>query len=379
MKAKISWDESRKKWKVDLRLPRGAQGKTDPRIRRWKPTQAEAEEEARILEARFQEYGTQGARIQVQEWHRIQVLEARLKGVGTLEDAVDHFLAAQGGNLVKMPLEDAWESFLGEKKKQGTSMHWQNALANHSRRMQEALPGVTLGDVTRERIQGILEAYSRNPESQGNLLRGIRNFMGWCRRQGWIQVNPAEGIQAPRVIRGTPGTLDPDQVEAIFRKMEESAPWLIPWNAIRCFAGVRTESAKWITRGEIHLDAKALTIHPSRNKARGKREYLEDCGENLWAWLEAYLPRLKTRDPSRIYGGQMTNETGHLIQGLGIQAPRNAFRHTFATMHLAKHKDPGRTALQMCHRDSPRTLFLHYRGLASAQQADKFFSILPGS
>jgi integrase len=179
------------------------------------------------------------------------------------------------------------------------------------------------------------------------------------------------------VVRDIPATLTPDQVKKLFRQLEKDCPRTIPWNAIRCFAGVRSEAAKGIRKAEINLTARALTIHPFRNKSRGKREYLEDCGVNLWPWLEKYLPLVDLADPDSIFTLRMAKETREAAAKAGIPMPKNCFRHTFATMHLALHQDPGKTALQLGHKDSPRMLHQHYRGLGTSKEAGAFFRILP--
>ena len=44
--------------------------------------------------------------------------------------------------------------------------------------------------------------------------------------------------------------------------------------------------------------------------------------------------------------------------------PKNALRHSFASYHLAAHKNAAETALQLGHMDA-RVLFAHYRELVS--------------
>jgi phosphoglycolate phosphatase-like HAD superfamily hydrolase len=61
---------------------------------------------------------------------------------------------------------------------------------------------------------------------------------------------------------------------------------------------------------------------------------------------------------------------------LGFEAwPVDLFRHTFATFHLARHQDAGRTAHQL--GNSSDVVYRHYRALATSQQAKRFFSICP--
>ncbi len=57
---------------------------------------------------------------------------------------------------------------------------------------------------------------------------------------------------------------------------------------------------------------------------------------------------------------------------------RDGLRHTFATYHLAYHRDPGRTAFEMGHRGNADLVFEHYRQLAKRSDATLFWKIMPG-
>lgn len=56
--------------------------------------------------------------------------------------------------------------------------------------------------------------------------------------------------------------------------------------------------------------------------------------------------------------------------------PKNALRHSFVTYHVALHRNPGKTALIVSHRDQD-CLYRHYLGIANRKDADKYFDIFP--
>ena len=56
--------------------------------------------------------------------------------------------------------------------------------------------------------------------------------------------------------------------------------------------------------------------------------------------------------------------------------PHNALRHSFASYHLALHKDAAKTALELGHTESV-TLFRHYREIVHSAEADAFWAIFP--
>ena len=56
--------------------------------------------------------------------------------------------------------------------------------------------------------------------------------------------------------------------------------------------------------------------------------------------------------------------------------PHNAFRHSFASYHVAWKRDFQDTALIMSHKGT-YILFKHYRGVATKEDAERYFNIYP--
>ena len=55
------------------------------------------------------------------------------------------------------------------------------------------------------------------PRSLQRWLSALRTFCEYSLKRGWIQANPCRGIQAPRVSRPLPKTLDTDQVARLMQ------------------------------------------------------------------------------------------------------------------------------------------------------------------
>ena len=56
--------------------------------------------------------------------------------------------------------------------------------------------------------------------------------------------------------------------------------------------------------------------------------------------------------------------------------PHNAFRHSFASYHVAWKRDFQDTALIMSHKGTD-ILFKHYRGITTKEDAERYFNIYP--
>lgn len=52
------------------------------------------------------------------------------------------------------------------------------------------------------------------------------------------------------------------------------------------------------------------------------------------------------------------------------------WRHSFATYHVALHRDPGNTALLISHKNQ-NILYEHYLGVATKKDAEQYFEIKP--
>ncbi len=97
---------------------------------------------------------------------------------------------------------------------------------------------------------------------------------------------------------------------------------------------------------------------------------------NLVAWLTPYAKKDGPVAPPEITFKRSRND---ILKACGISGwLRDGLRHTFATYHLAYHRDPGRTAFEMGHRGNADLVFEHYRQLAKRSDAALFWKIMPG-
>jgi hypothetical protein len=76
-----------------------------------------------------------------------------------------------------------------------------------------------------------------------------------------------------------------------------------------------------------------------------------------------------------IASGEFIKEATALARALGIEWPRNVLRHSFITYRIAKVKSADQVALEA--GNSPSIIFRDYRELATEEQADEWFWILP--
>ena len=71
----------------------------------------------------------------------------------------------------------------------------------------------------------------------------------------------------------------------------------------------------------------------------------------------------------------MHREVTALARALQMEWPRNVLRHSFISYRLAVVKSADQVALEA--GNSPSIIFKHYRELATVEQAEEWFGILP--
>jgi len=64
-----------------------------------------------------------------------------------------------------------------------------------------------------------------------------------------------------------------------------------------------------------------------------------------------------------------------LARKLEIEWPHNVLRHSYISYRIAKIKNAQEVALEA--GNSPTIIFKHYRELATEEQADEWFGIMP--
>ena len=148
---------------------------------------------------------------------------------------------------------------------------------------------------------------------------------------------------------------------------------------------MRASAIERLSHGEIKLEEWAILTPAEKTKKR-RRNYIEGLPENLWLWLE--------RNPAsafKLTSRQITKrrEKAFIRAGLLVTAamarkdkiakkspPKNCLRHSFATYHVALHRDPGNTALLISHKNQ-NILYEHYLGVATKKDAEQYFEIKP--
>lgn len=322
---------------------------------------------------------------------RIDVLEARriLDGKATLQQSaaffLEHNVLPSGANLT---INEAIERYKIQSKEDGLRARSLGDLHGRLQKFantfgKKAVPAISRSDAD-QWLRGLKKengnAYS--PLSRHHFKVVVSGLFNWMIEKEYLKLNPFAPLSMSRrgkkLLRDSvlPGILTPDQVEKLMITAQEEVQGMIAPLAIAFFAGLRTSELLLLRWEDINFENRLITVRSEIAKRRRARNI--DMEPNLIEWL------LTCR---RETGLVAPEGQGHRIQldrvrrKAGFKAdfsdyPKNAARHTYATMALQKYQSANKVALQLGHTTTG-LLFDHYRALATPQQAEQYWNIKP--
>jgi len=211
-----------------------------------------------------------------------------------------------------------------------------------------------------EELARLLASIS-HPVTRHNAYVALRQLFRFAEAQEWITRNPLRRIPAPTLPRVMPPIWTPDEVGRVLTAADAR---IIPYLAISLLAGLRPGEVAQLDWVDVDLAEGLILVQADTSKVRRSR-FVEVCPrlagllEPLAAGSGPVCPPLVTLQRLR----------SRAVQGIGYS--QDVMRHTFATLHLAAYRAPGRTALEM--GTSEGMLMRHYRGLIKPDAARDYF------
>ena len=287
----------------------------------------------------------------------------------TFLEVAQYYLRHHGGKHAGITMNDAVERFIDDKERANMKFRAIKSLRNRIRYAARDLGEHALAEVDVDMLLAWMAGQEWAPETRKNYRRVLHNFFGWCVRAQMITANPVTAITAPKTDHKEPGILSVEQAACLMRTAEENDPDLCMQFATGLFAGVRRAELDGLDQGSIQEE---IHIGADIAKTRGTRgQRYVTISNNLKAWYDRY----QTTGPVNVLNNR--RRTDRVIKAAGIVPwPQNAFRHSFASYHLALHRNAPLTSHEIGHTN-PDTLFKHYRNLVTASDAGKFFEIRP--
>lgn len=211
----------------------------------------------------------------------------------------------------------------------------------------------TLADARAEDMRAYFAAtleMGQRPRTAARLRASLRRFYAYGVREHWFEVDPMQGIAAPKIGRGLPKSLTEDEVERLLAAPATATPI-----GLRDRAMLETLYATGVRVSElVNLRLLQLDLNAGfvRVIGKGDKERLVPLGEEASTWLQRYLREaraaiLKRRVSNDLFPGVRGHAMSRqafwqlikryaLRAGIGKSLSPHTLRHAFAT-HLLNH------------------------------------------
>ncbi|MBE6416625.1 MAG: hypothetical protein E7032_08875 [Akkermansiaceae bacterium] len=198
-------------------------------------------------------------------------------------------------------------------------------------------------------------------------IRTIRPAFSWAVRRKLLQESPFARMEGVRVKRQPIAIYTPAEAERLMRSCPIEARAAF---ALLLFAGVRPKELTRLTWGNIRDGY----IHITAAIAKTQQVRNIEMEPNLVAWLAS----TGTHEPDEpVCPPDWVRKSRAIRADAGVHAVPDTPRHSYASYHLAAHKDLSTLKANLGHAPNSDTLFVHYRAAATPRDAERYWSILP--
>jgi integrase len=287
----------------------------------------------------------------------------------SLRAAIEHYVRHLRTLRTSKTVERAYEEFLEVREAEGKSPVHLSDLRYRVNRFVRDFRGRIIASITPQETSAWVLGLKCGTQTRVNYRRAVHNFFSFCVGRNYAPSNPLSGVARIKVTRGEAGILSVSEATRLLAACPEE---ILPAVATGLFGGLRATEIARLDWHEIDLDRGHIEVKAAKTKSAQRR--LVTVSENLARWLAPYR---KLAGPVRIPSITYRRKFAAALRTAKIEHwPHNALRHSFASFHLAFHRDAAKTALELGHAESV-TLFRHYRELVRPDEASAFWQIFP--
>ncbi len=208
------------------------------------------------------------------------------------------------------------------------------------------------------------------PVTRLNYQRNLSVLWNFAVKHYYAAQNPLLRLERPTLDNKPPGILTVEQAKTLLqRAVDDKNDTVKAFVSLGLFAGLRVAEIERLYWSEIDFDGRLIEVTAAKAKTRQRRHVA--MSDNLHAWLQTIADRHGPVIKAQVRIDRFAEDHA------GIKDwPKNALRHSFASYHLAQHKDAAKTALEMGHNNQ-KLLFTNYRELVKPAQAAYYWQIFP--
>jgi len=188
-----------------------------------------------------------------------------------------------------------------------------------------------------------------------------------------VPKSPADRVELRSDLSSHIKVYQVEDAAKVLLYVKEHRPELMVRVAMEIFVGIRFTTAALLQREHIKISDRRIDIPAALIKTRRGRN-IDAMPAVFWEWATLGWDQPWDTLSKSEYMHRKSELFGP--NASGITAIHNGFRHTFASMHVAKFNNPGLTATILCHRNQ-QMLHAVYLGKATKEQSDQYFGITP--
>ena len=264
-----------------------------------------------------------------------------------------------------------------------------------TRRMASGFGEIKMELVSRKVVLDWIDGLKVSGRSNQNFLDTCIEVFNHAIEEGYVKFSPLSGFKGQK-RKALTGSSEQAPIEVLSmseanklleKTLELRELGFLGYVVLTLFCGVRAEEAKRLEWKDVHDELSKPYLTISAKIAKKRRIRNVEIPPNAVLWLSLIKDRsgqvVEFRDKNhfdRMYrklraraGFRKKGDKGGWVSTWN----NNAIRHSFGTYHFALHGDPIKTAVQMGHKSNDQVLFDHYRALATEEQGEVFFSIVP--
>jgi integrase len=301
-----------------------------------------------------------------------EYLECRqaLDGTGlALVDAARQAAAAHESRRKALTLTALGERFQTDPETLKRSKAYRDDARKRWRRFVNHMGPETLAtDVTSDAVRRWIMALPVADITRGNFHRNCSAVFSYAMNAELVTENPFRKVKKPTVeTKDGVEVFTPAQMAALLKAAD---PTWLPALAIGGFAGLRPEELRRLDWDEVDMKAGFIEVKASKSKTGQRR--LVTISKNLLAWLERYAG-----ETGRVVKpNERKKRLAAMVKAKLKRWPMDVLRHSFASYHVAMHKDLNATALELGHT-STKMLFQHYREAVKPEAAKAWWALMP--
>ena len=414
---------------------------TKKRERHYHESEEAAKQYIKDRQAEYNAHGAGATALTAVQRAECSQAYSDLAGRATIAQAVQFWMAhhpdGQAATLKEMVA--AWlDEQTKNRMRPGTIKLNRQRLDALMRAMGDDTPCVT---VTTQSLKDYLDGLDCAPVTRNGARRCLRAFFQYCVDAEIMESNPVAKIKPATLDAKMPDFMTDKAVESFMNKLAELHPDSVPAFAIAFWAGLRpteiqgqyglaTEAVtlakkavenanKTLENAEKHGKPRTISaarrslaearkalqtalaeqgskrtvdgiigglqwedvnlrdgvirVRPETSKTRRAR--LVEISPNLATWLLKYYRATGPVSPSPV---TVKRHRDDVMEELKMKRWVPDWpRHTYASMFFAQHQNRDKLAAQMGHTGASGVLEKHYKGLATKEQAARFWAIAP--